>query len=113
MFLVTVVGANPLSRIFYVKTKGETERDIIALDFVHTHIFRPSMITGNRQEKRSLEKIMIGIWSVINPFLMGKADRYKGITGEDIARAMKESATNQSEKLRIYHWKEMKELLQG
>ena len=49
VFLVTAVGANPHSRVFYVRTKGETERDITALDFEHTHIFRPSMIMGDPQ----------------------------------------------------------------
>jgi uncharacterized protein YbjT (DUF2867 family) len=113
VFLVTAVGANPHSPIFYVRTKGETERDIIALDFEHTHVFRPSMITGNRQERRPLEKVMIGIWSAIDPFLVGKADKYKGITGQDTAKAMKTSAIHQSQKLTIYHWKEMNSLVRG
>ena len=113
VFLVTAVGANPRSRVFYVRTKGETERDIIALDFEHTHIFRPSMIMGNRQENRPLEKVFIKIWSILNPILVGKVNKYRGIAGEDIAKAMKNSAANQSEKLKIYHWKEMADLLQG
>jgi uncharacterized protein YbjT (DUF2867 family) len=112
VFLATAVGANPHSRIFYVRTKGETERDIIALDFEHTHIFRPSMIMGNRQENRPLEKPFIKVWSVLNPILAGKINRYRGIAGEDIAKAMKNSAINQSEKLKVYHWKEMNDLLQ-
>jgi uncharacterized protein YbjT (DUF2867 family) len=113
VFLLSAVGANPHSSIFYVRTKGETERDIIALNFEHTHIFRLSMIMGNREENRSsLEKILIKAWSVLNPLLVGKADRYRGLTGEDIAKAVYNSASHQSEKLKIYHWKEMKELLQ-
>ena len=68
VFLVTAVGANPHSKFFYVRTKGETERDVIALDFEHTHIFRPSMITGNRKEKRSLpEGALMRFWPVLNP----------------------------------------------
>src|ERR1022692_916405 len=59
VFVLSAVGANANSTIFYVKTKGETERDIIALDFEHTHIFRPSMLMGNRKENRPLEKIVI------------------------------------------------------
>jgi len=113
VFLVTAVGANPHSHIFYVRTKGETERDIIALDFEYTHIFRPSMITGNRKEKRPLEGLMIGIWSAIDPILVGKADRYRGITGQDIAKAMKNSAIHLSQKLTIYHWREMNNLVRG
>jgi len=113
VFLLSAVGANPHSSMFYVRTKGETERDIIALNFEHTHIFRLSMIMRNREENRSsLEKILIKAWSVLNPLLVGKADRYRGLTGEGIAKAVYNSASHQSEKLKIYHWKEMKELLQ-
>jgi uncharacterized protein YbjT (DUF2867 family) len=113
VFLVTAVGANPNSKFFYVRTKGETERDVIALNFEHTHIFRPSMIIGNRKEKRSLlEVALIRFWSALNPLLAWKADKYKGITGNDIATAMIKAAKNQTGKLNIYHWREMHDLLQ-
>ena len=112
VFLVTAVGANPHSRFFYVRTKGETERDVIALNFEHTHIFRPSMIIGHRKEKRSLlEEGLIRFWPALDSLFLGKSDKYKGITGEDIAKAMVRSATDQTEKLKIYHWREMHDLL--
>jgi len=114
VFLVTAVGANPNSQFFYIRTKGETERDVIALNFEHTHIFRPSMIMGNRKEKRSLlEESLMRFWPALNPLFTWKGDKYKGITGEDIAKAMIKSAKNQTEKLKIYHWREMHDLLQG
>jgi hypothetical protein len=50
------------------------------------------------------------LWSAINPLFTWKADKYKGITGEDIARAMIQSAKNQTEKLKIYPWREMHDL---
>jgi uncharacterized protein YbjT (DUF2867 family) len=113
VFLVAAVGANANSKFFYVRTKGETERDVIALNFEHTHIFRPSMIMGKRNERRSmLEDALMRSWSALNPLLTWKGDRYKGITGKDVARAMMESAKNQTEKLKIYHWREMHDLLQ-
>jgi uncharacterized protein YbjT (DUF2867 family) len=113
VFLVTAVGANLNSRFFYVRAKGETERDVIALNFEHTHIFRPSVILGKRKEKRSLlEAALMEFWSALNPLLIWKADKYKGIRGEDIAKAMVQSAKNQTEKLKIYHWREMHGLLQ-
>lgn len=112
VFLVTAVGANPNSKIFYVRTKGEVERDVVALNFEHTHIFRPSMILGIRKEKRSqLETITMMFWSALNPLLIGRLEKYRGITGQDIARAMIRSARNQAEKLKIYHWREMHDLL--
>ncbi len=113
VFLVTAVGGNAKSKFFYVRTKGETERDVIALNFEYTHIFRPSMIIGNRKEKRSLlEAALMRFWSALNPLFIGKSDRYRGITGEDIAIAMIQSAKNQTEMLKIYYWREMHELLQ-
>ena len=112
VFLVTAVGANPNSKFFYVRTKGETERDVIALDFEHAHIFRPSMIMGNRKVRSLSEKVSMSIWSAVNPILAWKNSRYTSITGADIAKAMRESAKTQLEKLKIYHWKEMKDLLQ-
>jgi uncharacterized protein YbjT (DUF2867 family) len=110
VFLVSSVGANVGSGIFYVRTKGETERDIIALDLEHTHIFRPSMIMGDRKESRPMEKVFMGIFGVINPIL--GSGRYRGIEGKDIARAMNNAAAGrQTEKVKVYHWKEMNELL--
>lgn len=111
IFLLTAVGANATSSVFYIRTKGEAERDILALDFDHTHIFRPSMIMGERKEKRPLEKIMMKIWSVINPLFIGKVNKYRGIDGKDIAKAMNNAAKNQTSKVAIYHWVEMNALL--
>ena len=111
VFLLTAVGANANSGIFYVKTKGEAERDILALNFEHTHIFRPSMLMGDRIENRPVEKVFIRIWSVLNPVFIGKLNRNRGIKGQDVARAMSNAAKNQAEKVKIYHWKEMTGLL--
>lgn len=112
VFIVTAVGANAKSGVFYIKTKGEAERDIIALNFDHTHIFRPSLIMGHRNEKRFLEKAFVKIWSVLNPVLIGNwLKKYRGMEAKDIARAMRSAAKMQSGKIRIYHWKEMQELL--
>ena len=110
VFVVSAIGANSNSKIFYTKTKGDLERDIIALNFQHTHIFEPSMIIGNRKENRPIEKIFIKIVTVINPFLVGKLNKYKGIDGKDIAKAMNNASKNQSEKVKIYQWNEMKSL---
>ncbi len=113
VFLVTAVGANAGSSLFYVRTKGEVERDILALDFDHTHIFRPSMIMGQRDEDRPRERLIIAVWGVLNPLLVGPANRYRGIAGEEVARAMAKAAQHQTGKARIYHWKEMTALLRA
>ena len=62
---------------------------------------------GSRREERPLEKTLIGIWRWLNPLLVGKADRYRGITAEALAAAIVNSARNQTEKVKIYHWAEI------
>ncbi|HTF27950.1 MAG TPA: NAD(P)H-binding protein, partial [Flavitalea sp.] len=42
VFTVTAVGANQHSKMFYLRTKGEVERDVTNLDFERAHFFRPS-----------------------------------------------------------------------
>jgi uncharacterized protein YbjT (DUF2867 family) len=111
VFLVTAAGANANSKFKYVKTKGETERDIIALNFNHTHIFRPTMIIGNRKDKRPFEKIGMKIWKLIYPIFIGKQENYREIDGKDIAKAMNNATSNQTDKIKIYNWKEMMNLL--
>lgn len=114
VFLVSAVGANANSGVFYIKTKGETERDIIALGFEHTHLFRPSMIMGNRPENRPLEKTLIKVWSFINPLLIGGwLKPYRGIDAGDIATAMRLSAKKQSEPVKYYQWQEMHDLVKN
>jgi uncharacterized protein YbjT (DUF2867 family) len=111
VFLVSTVGANANSRSFYLRTKGETERDIIALGFEHIHLFRPSMLMGHRKENRPMEKVVIKIWSVINPIFFGKLNSFRGIDGKDVAKAMSNAAKYPTEKVKIYQWKEMRNLL--
>jgi len=110
VLLVSAVGANANSSIFYVKTKGEAERDIIALNFEHTHIFRPSMIMGNRDESRPLEKVFIKAFSVINTLLIGGLKKYRGISAQKIAKAMINAAQTELDKPKIYHWEDMQKL---
>ena len=112
VFLVSALGANAKSSIFYSKLKGETEQDITSLNLDHTYIFRPSMILGNRKENRPAEKVFIGIFKFINPIFVGGLSKYKGIEAEDIAKAMINSANTLNEKVKILHWEEMSALLQ-
>ena len=111
VFLVTAVGANAGSKVFYVRTKGEVERDVLALNFDHTHIFRPSMILGQRDEDRPRERLFVAAWGVLNPLLVGPVDRYRGLAGDEIARAIANAAQREAGKVQIYHWREMAALL--
>lgn len=112
VFIVTAVGADANSSVFYLKTKGEIERDILSINFENTCIFRPSLIMGERKENRAFERILIKIWVFINPILKVKTlKKYRGITGQEIARAMMNAAKAERRGVRILEWQEMADLL--
>lgn len=108
--VVTAVGTNANSPFSYVRTKGEVERDLMALNYPHTQIFRPSMILAERSESRPLEKFFLILWPLVSPLLSGPLNRYKGTHGKDIATAMIAAAKKPSAKVQVYHWQEMRDL---
>ncbi len=110
VFLVSAVGANAGSSVFYIRTKGETEHDVIALGIPRTHIFRPSQLLGRREENRPLERFIIAAWPAIDWLLLGGARKYRGIAGADVARAMVRAAKDNVTGVRVHEWAGMKAL---
>ncbi len=90
--VVSALGADPNSRIFYNKTKGEMERDVLAQHLKKTYLLQPSLIDFLRD--RFAEKIGVYLMRLINPLLVGRLKKYRSITPKTIARAMKELAKN-------------------
>jgi len=86
--VVSAMGANAKSSVFYNKTKGEMEQAVLSEKIKHTYILRPSIIGGNRNENRPMEKIGIAIFKLLQPLMVGKLKKYRIIEGENIGKAM-------------------------
>jgi len=86
--VVSALGANEKSSLFYNKTKGEMERDVLQQNIKNTYILQPSYITGDRDENRPMEKIFDVIFKIIQPLLIGGLKKYRSIKAETIALAM-------------------------
>jgi len=94
--LVSAIGANVNSSIFYTKLKGETERDIENVGLPTLHIYQPSFLEGRQKEKRPMEKFITVIMKAINPLLIGGFAKYRSIPATTVARAMfKQSLKNE------------------
>lgn len=86
--VVSAMGANAKSSIFYNKTKGEMERDVLSLNIKKTYILQPSLIGGNRNETRIGEKIGLVIFKIFQPLFFGKLKKYSITEAEHIAKTM-------------------------
>ena len=86
--VITAMGASANSSIFYSMVKGKLEKQLQLLQFSSLYIFRPSLIIGNRKEKRIGERIALILSTIINPLLMGSLAKYKSVTAAAIAKAM-------------------------
>ncbi|MFC6103617.1 NAD-dependent epimerase/dehydratase family protein [Olivibacter domesticus] len=100
--LVSSIGANKESLFFYTKTKGKLENDISFLPFESINIYRPSLLLGQRREKRSAEDISAKILHVLNPALIGPLKKYKGIKAFTVAKAMYNQSLNNSKGINIF-----------
>lgn len=83
--LVSALGADKNSSIFYNQVKGKVEEAIGAVGFDSFHIFRPSLLIGPRKESRAGEdaaKVFYKIFGFLIPA------KYKGIESIKVARAM-------------------------
>lgn len=86
--LVSAVGANPDSWIYYNRIKGEVERDIAALPLGTVQILRPALLLGEREERRVGESVAKAAMKVVQPLLLGGASKYRAIAGTTVARAL-------------------------
>lgn len=100
--LVSALGADPASRIFYNRVKGEAEDAVKRTRFDGVHIFRPSLLVGDRAEFRPGERVGIAISRVVAPLLVGALRKYRPIAAETVARAMVRVAGEARKGVRVY-----------
>lgn len=108
--LVSSLGANPGSRIFYSRVKGETEAAIAALSFEGRHIFRPSILTGERVEHRPGERAGIAAMRGVSFAMIGPLRKYRPIAARTVARAMIRVARQAPRGVNIYESNDIERL---
>ncbi|HEX6923959.1 MAG TPA: oxidoreductase [Longimicrobiaceae bacterium] len=86
--MVSAVGADPQSRIFYNRVKGEAEAAVKRLPFRAVWVLRPSLLLGEREEFRVGERLAAAVARPLAPLMIGRLRRYRPITARDVAVAM-------------------------
>ena len=86
--IVSALGANAHSKVFYSRIKGELERDLTGLGLPSLHIFQPSLLLGDRSEFRFGEKIASLLSPIYSPLMLGPLKKYKPVKARKVAYAM-------------------------
>lgn len=101
LILVSAMGANAGSPIFYNRVKGELEAYIQKLDLYRFSIIRPSLLLGERNEKRFMEDATQKLYAKFS-HLVPNSFKYKPVTAQQVAHTMVEAAQTQTQKIEIY-----------
>lgn len=99
--LLSAMGADPASRIFYSSVKGELEEEVKKLGFRYLTIVRPSLLEGPRTEWRRGEFIARKIMKVINPVFIGKLKKFRSVNIEQLIDMMIKEALRKDTGVRI------------
>jgi uncharacterized protein YbjT (DUF2867 family) len=89
LILISAVGADAASRVFYNRVKGETERDLAALGLASLVVVRPSLLSGHRDEFRPAERLALIATRPLRALIPAGM---RPIAAGDVARAMVEAA---------------------
>lgn len=92
--VVSSLGANPASKNFYLRTKGEMELAVTSAGFEKCVFVRPSMLLGPRTEKRfgeSIGKVVMRLFAFAIP------KHWKAVQAEDVAASLINAANSATE----------------
>lgn len=86
--VISSMGADKKSKVFYNRVKGEMEEALKQLDYPCLRIIRPSLLLGAREEFRLGERIGVILAPVLKPFMVGSLKKYRPVQAKSVAEFM-------------------------
>lgn len=99
---ISAIGATSHSLVYYSRIKGVCEDQLSQMNYPKMSIFRPSILDGDRKERRAGEHIALIITRIINPLLIGPLQYYRSSKVEVLAEAMHRAAFREEPSFRLY-----------
>ena len=100
--VVSALGANAKSSIFYNRVKGQMEGALRQVPFRSVHIFQPSVLLGNRQESRPMERLAGLMMRALGFMLLGRFRKYRPVPALKVARAMVLAASREEDGVHVH-----------
>lgn len=92
-FLVSALSASARSPIYYNRIKGRTEDAVQGIGFDALHVIRPSLLIGEREERRPGERVAQRLFPLLNPLLVGPFRPMRAVRASTVASAMLDLAS--------------------
>jgi uncharacterized protein YbjT (DUF2867 family) len=108
--VVSAMGANKHSIIFYNRVKGTMEEDMQQTGFDSLYLLRPSFIDGERQEYRAMENWGLKMFRALRPLMIGPMKSYRSIHASTIALGLVHCITRSEPGIHIYPSSQIEEI---
>lgn len=102
--LLASVGISPKSRSFYLRAKGELVEALIALQFNRLSIFQPSMILTPTNRYGIAQAVVLKIFPLIKPLLIGNMRKYRGVPVSILGQSIAENIFLAGKDYEILQW---------
>lgn len=100
--VITAMGADSSSRIFYSRVKGELEAALRELQLPSLTVLRPSLLLGDREEYRAGERAGMVLMKAFAFVMAGPLAKYKAINAGAVAQAMVNAARAAAPGCRVF-----------
>ena len=108
--LLGAVMADPASRNFYLKSKGQLREAIAQLGFERFSVFQPSMILTPKNRYGFSQGLLLALWPGLSKLLVSGLQKYRGIHVEALGKAMASNITTSAKGTEVLHWPEISKL---
>ncbi len=109
--LLSSVGADAQSRSFFLRSKGELNDALRALNFKRLSLFQPSMIITPNNRYGFSQAVTLAVWPTLSRIMIGPLSKFRGIAVSDLGTAMANNSLLEGTGIEILHWKGVTTLL--
>lgn len=109
--LLSSVGIDAKSSNFFLRTKGELVEELKALEFESLSIFQPSMILTPTNRYGVSQAIVLKVWPLLKPLLIGPLRKYRGAKVDVLGSAMAVNAFISRLGTNYFQWDDFHKLI--